>query len=884
MPDRFPCTGDCVLVPAKEEAVREGGDFMTKVRYGVYVGVDESIPEGGVVAVRDGIVTSFVHVSGPKKWSSSTLKRWRMHTHTADRDKVVWVSSQGDVVWTSPHVSTILSFEERRPGNTPADVAEYVRRGLPGFTAESQYNMYMHSYEVSEGDPAPQPLPGSLDLSWLEVAAYHANLVRESRAAHDAWVKAGTFLIRRHFTSRTGMFVPVEDEVCKRPSQSLAPGRITVMLGDGGKRHVVADSWTEKDPARPLFPDGRAWRGVTVFELVPEPDSVDNVVAQAMSACSADSNKDKYWLPSPAEEADMHRMEQVAENLESDALVNISVEPKDAFNAPEAERAEWEAGVSEELGNLDSMQVMTRVFPEDLQAMRRAGQKVPQPLPSKLVLVKKPVADSMPDANGACKAYKYKARICVCGNFQAESEKSLQNRSEVPDAFFTRCVLLLAVLRKFSLSILDVNAAFLYAWLPEDDPMILVTPPQWLKKLGLAKHSEVWLLRRALYGLRAAPKHWSSTRNDTLRNKEVVLPNNNRAIFKPADSQEHVWILLCPCDGIVAYALFYVDDILLAAKADVLVVLRDMVKSCWKVKDQGVLRNPSDETWCAQVATSCEEKLGLECHQIPYLRNCLKERGFGDDCRGSQSLPAIAEGRVPEFEDRQCEEYKQLLHRGQKEVGALLWASQRSRPDVAAVVGALGSLLVTHPQQVLEWCHQVWKYLAGTLGCKLVWTAEAAGLKRLEVSVSADASFAPGGSKSRTGVVAMVNGNLVQWSSVRQSLAAQSAVEAEIQAAGLGSVTSIALLNLLQVLVDVKIEVELLSDNTGCIANIMHSVTSWRDRHFCVRAAALRDQLNEHSISLKYRSGKLILADALTKVLGKQALLLARFALGIRDS
>ena len=139
--------------------------------------------------------------------------------------------------------------------------------------------------------------------------------------------------------------------------------------------------------------------------------------------------------------------------------------------------------------------------------------------------------------------------------------------------------------------------------------------------------------------------------------------------------------------------------------------------------------------------------------------------------------------------------------------------------------------------------------------------------------------------RARTGFVAMVNGHLVQWSSVRQSLAAQSAVEAEIQAAGLGSVTSIALLNLLKVLVDegAVIEVELLSDNTGCIANIMHSVTSWRNGHFCVRAAALRDQLKEHSISLKYRSGKLILADALTKVLGRHALLLARAALGIRD-
>ena len=163
--------------------------------------------------------------------------------------------------------------------------------------------------------------------------------------------------------------------------------------------------------------------------------------------------------------------------------------------------------------------------------------------------MKKPKADVALGPGDLCKAYKYKARICVCGNFQSEADKGLQNRSEVSDAFLTRCVLLLAVVRKFSLSILDANAAFLYAWLPPDDPIILVNPPHWLHKLGLAKPREVWILKRALYGLRAAPKHWSVTRNDTLRNLVVVLPNSNKAVLRPADPQEHVWVLVCQWMG-----------------------------------------------------------------------------------------------------------------------------------------------------------------------------------------------------------------------------------------------------------------------------------------------------------------------------------------------
>lgn len=391
---------------------------------------------------------------------------------------------------------------------------------------------------------------------------------------------------------------------------------------------------------------------------------------------------------------------------------------------------------------------------------------------------------------------------------------------------------------------------------------------------------------------------WTKTRNDTVRGVEVQLPDGKACVFQPADSQEHAWVLVCDSGGIVGYALFYVDDILLAAHAANLVAIRNAVKLIWKVKDQGTLLNPADKSYTdeAKVSLNVQSELGflgmrlgfnaagnLECHQCPYIRSCLKERGFGE-VRGSLSLPAVQEGMQPEFANRDSEEYRVLIRKGQQEIGALLWASQRSWPDIAACVGALGSLLVTHPKKVLEWCHQVWRYLAGTVEHRIVFQGQAVQADAFELSVSADASFAPGGSKSRSGVVAMLNGCLIQWSSTRQSLAAQSAVEAEIQAAGLGCVTAIAILNLMKSLIGKStLRVELLSDNTGCIANILHTVTTWRNRHFCIRAAALRDQLTEHSIDLKYRSGRLILADALTKVLGRNALELARAALGVSN-
>ena len=138
-------------------------------------------------------------------------------------------------------------------------------------------------------------LPAVVDFSWLEVAAYQANLVLESREAPDAWVSVGTFLVRRHFTSRTGMFIPEEDEICRSPSEKLAPGRVTVMLGDGGKRQVVADVWTARQT--PVS------RLQTVFE-VGTPDAAEPEAK--VSVCQVDGGADKYFLPTLEQEADMH--------------------------------------------------------------------------------------------------------------------------------------------------------------------------------------------------------------------------------------------------------------------------------------------------------------------------------------------------------------------------------------------------------------------------------------------------------------------------------------------------------------------------------------------------------------------------------------------------
>ena len=67
----------------------------------------------------------------------------------------------------------------------------------------------------------------------------------------------------------------------------------------------------------------------------------------------------------------------------------------------------------------------------------------------------------------------------------------------------------------FTLASLDVTAAFLNAPLPEGRVVIL-KPPNILYKLQLLPPGHVWLVHKAIYGLREAPNLWSEERTDMM--------------------------------------------------------------------------------------------------------------------------------------------------------------------------------------------------------------------------------------------------------------------------------------------------------------------------------------------------------------------------------
>ena len=134
-----------------------------------------------------------------------------------------------------------------------------------------------------------------------------------------------------------------------------------------------------------------------------------------------------------------------------------------------------------------------------------------------------------------------------------------------------------------------------------------------------------------------------------------------------------------------------------------------------------------------------------------------------------------------------------------------------------------------------------------------------------------DASFAPGGAKSRSGVVIMMNGHVVHWTSKKQSIVTLSTCESEM----LAQVTGMKLgLSIRQLMVELlgnerKVWMSLKGDNMAAMYSLQTEVSSWRTRHYSTFAAWIREKIEEYKVKLVHVPGKELVADGLTKLLGR---------------
>ncbi|CAE7467924.1 unnamed protein product [Symbiodinium sp. CCMP2456] len=569
--------------------------------------------------------------------------------------------------------------------------------------------------------------------------------------------------------------------------------------------------------------------GPQVAKLEPEyVDGIEDIIANAVNTCTALRH-------------------------------TYNVSPREAKAAIHS----WKAAIAKEVGVVE--RGFKRISVSDLPSLKQKGTV--QELPSKLVYTVKPPSEEA--LQGAEPQYcKRKARIVCCGNYASEDPGDLYAGGAAAESL--RCALTYTASRRWRSGITDITGAFMLTPLPGGPGQVtyVIRPPAVLVQLGLAEEDERWLLTHGMYGLRQSPKLWSAFRDEEMQ-KISVDSQEKKWTLKKGIAEPNMWLLYevgapadQPPDGLI---LVYVDDMLVSGPLWLVHGVSTAIRAVWKASDLELLDPDHEIRFLGCEIAVNEDYDAIYVHQKPYIDEILRHHGTTETEQSYIQAPKewvsfeAAEGESAGTED----EVKQA----QRACGELLWLAQRSRPDIAYVVCAMGSLLTRAAPRCLLIAQRLRSYLQRTknLALALHPTGE-------DLTVFTDSSFAPSGSKSHSGLVAVWLGAPVCWRSARQPFTCLSTAECELLAATEGLVMGKSIESVINQMQKTE-RILLKIDNQAAITIAKpSSSTSWRTRHLRVRAAYIHEQIQCGQVVVSYVQGKHQWADLLTKSFPRQRL------------
>ena len=202
-----------------------------------------------------------------------------------------------------------------------------------------------------------------------------------------------------------------------------------------------------------------------------------------------------------------------------------------------------------------------------------------------------------------------------------------------------RTLIKLAAINQWALSTLDVKTAFLNAPAAHDRGVVVVQPPRIFQEAGVLRdQKELWLVKKALYGLVTSPRDWCDHRDGKIRNFQWV--REGRPVRVQATPQADIWLIQEQDDqsawttkGAVAT---YVDDVLMVGEEEITQGFIDQVKMHWKIGEPEWVREGREPV--RFLGMEIERKgQDFAIHQRAYLESLFMEY----DKQGKASLSQI---------------------------------------------------------------------------------------------------------------------------------------------------------------------------------------------------------------------------------------------------
>jgi Reverse transcriptase (RNA-dependent DNA polymerase)/gag-polypeptide of LTR copia-type/GAG-pre-integrase domain/Integrase core domain len=440
---------------------------------------------------------------------------------------------------------------------------------------------------------------------------------------------------------------------------------------------------------------------------------------------------------------------------------------------------------------------------------------------------------------------RYKARLVAKGYAQKEGVDYTETFAPVTRFSSIRTLIALAAYYDMEIHQMDVKTAFLHGDLDVD---IYMNQPDGFVVKGA--ENLVCKLKKSLYGLKQAGRAWYQKIDTALLNMRFDRLETDHCVYVLRQKQLVVFIAL------------YVDDLLLLSNdLKGLTIIKQELSTLFTMKDLGEAHYV--------LGIEIERKRDIRTihiSQTQYIKTIVARYGLADSKPSKTPLnPSILLTKADSpTTAAEIEEMKRIPY--QSAVGAISFAMQGTRPDIAFAVNKLSQYSSNPGPNHWMALKTLIRYLSGTQNYKLTYNAK--GDSTLFGYCDSDYASCVDSRRSVTGYVFFLCGGAISWQSRKQPTVASSSVEAEYMACAHATKEAIWWRTLLSNLgKKIPNATTIYTDSQGAIALAKNPTHHPKTKHIDVQYHFIRETIARKVIHLDYMPTTDMVADVLTKSL-----------------